>query len=76
MRLIIQKKDDSFCVGGDLGSMEEVKQGAADILKDDGPDIFEMATKILESFPRFNEVIVSTQLTYDGQGNHNEDDNA
>lgn len=72
MRLVIQRKDDGIYVGNEMEPLRKIKQGVAE--KIDEEEIFEMATAILVLFPRFNEVIVSTKLTYNVQEDNSKTD--
>ena len=58
MKLIVQRTDTTLVLGGKLSKEEQF-----DILADEGATIYEMATLILARFPRFKEVIISTELS-------------
>lgn len=58
MKLIVQKTDTTLVLGGKLSKEEQFE-----ILADEGAIIYEMATLILSRFPRFKEVIISTELS-------------
>ena len=58
MKLIVQRTDTTLVLGGKL-SMEE----QFDTLADEGATIYEMASQILARFPRFKEVIISTEIS-------------
>lgn len=58
MKLIVQRTDTTLVLGGKL-SMEE----QFETLADEGATIYEMAALILAKFPRFKEVIISTELS-------------
>ena len=64
MRLVVQRTVDGLEIGGDMESIREVNQETVQILKEDGPDVYDMATAILARFPRFKEVIVNTNISY------------
>ena len=58
MKLIVQRTDTTLVLGGKLSKEEQFE-----ILADEGAIIYEMATLILARFPRFKEVIISTELS-------------
>lgn len=58
MKLIVQRTDTTLVLGGKL-SMEE----QFETLADEGATIYEMASLILEKFPRFKEIIISTEIS-------------
>lgn len=70
MKLKVQKTNDEIVIGGNMESLEEAAQGGCEILIEDGPSVYKKAIEILEAYPRFKEVIVSTELTEDGQDNY------
>lgn len=63
MRLIVQKTDEGLEIGGDLESIKEINRDNAQIMIEDGPDVYDMAVAILKRFPRFKEVIVNTNIS-------------
>ena len=63
MKLKVQRTDTAILVGGCMKSLEEAEESGLEILEEDGPSVFEMAMNILESFPRFKEVVINTELT-------------
>ncbi len=67
MKLKVQRIKGDITIGGSMESLEEVKQGKAEVLKEEGPLVYKMAIAILEQNPQFNEVIVNTELTEDDQ---------
>lgn len=58
MKLIVQRTDTTLVLGGKLSKEEQFE-----ILAEEGAIIYEMATLILSRFPRFKEVIISTELS-------------
>ena len=58
MKLIVQRTDTTLVLGGKLSKEEQFET-----LADEGATIYEMATLILSRFPRFKEVIISTELS-------------
>ncbi len=58
MKLIVQRTDTTLVLGGKLSKEEQFET-----LADEGATIYEMATLILARFPRFKEVIISTELS-------------
>lgn len=72
MRLVVQRTVDGLEIGGDMESMKEVNQETAQIMKEDAPDIYDMASEILRRFPRFKEVVINTDLSYYQQSENQE----
>lgn len=70
MKLKVQNTNNQIIVGGCMESLKEAAQGGCEILVEDGPSVYKMAIEILETFPRFKEIIINTELTEDGQDNY------
>jgi len=70
MKLKVQKVNNEIVIGGNMKSLEEAAQGGCETLVEDGPSVYEMAIAILKAHPRFKEVIVSTELSEDGQDDY------
>jgi hypothetical protein len=67
MKLKVQNVNSQIMLGGNMESLEEAAQGGCDILIEDGPSVYKKAIEILETFPRFKEIIINTELTDDCQ---------
>ena len=67
MKLKVQNLNDQIVVGGCMESLKEAAQGGGEILVEDGPSVYKKAIEILETFPRFKEIIINTELTDDCQ---------
>lgn len=69
MRIKVQRICGEFCVSGDVDSLNNIKQDCKTMLEE-GQAIYESAVVLLEDHPRFNEIIINTELTDDGEDNH------
>ena len=65
MKLKVQRIDEEIVIGGGMESLNEAQNGGCEILVEDGPSVYKMAIGILEAYPRFKEVVISTELSND-----------
>lgn len=65
MKLKVQRIDEEIVIGGGMKSLNEAQNGGCEILVEDGPSVYKMAIGILEAYPRFKEVVISTELSND-----------
>jgi hypothetical protein len=72
MKLVVEKTVEGQEFGIGLDSIEELNQDTTDLLEEAGPDIYDMASAILDRFPGFNKVIICSNLTQNGQNNNKE----
>lgn len=60
MKLKIQRTDTALILGSKMS-----KEDDFETLADDGASVYEMAALILARYPRFKEIIISTELSDD-----------
>ena len=69
MKLKVQRIEGGFAVGGSIDSLKEAKEDSITLVEE-GPFVYEAAIILLKACPKFNEVIINTKLTDDGENNH------
>lgn len=75
MRIIVERTNSGNAVGFVLGPSDEQNQCTTEILEEDAPDVYDMASAILDRFPRLEKIIVCSKLNHDVQNNNKERDN-
>ena len=58
MKIKVQRTDTTLVLGGKMSLDDQFET-----LADDGAIIYEMAYEILKRFPRFKEIIISTEIS-------------
>ena len=75
MRIIVERTSSGHAVGFVLGPSDEQNQCTTEILEEDAPDVYDMASAILDRFPRLEKVIVCSKSTRNVQDYNKERDN-
>ena len=75
MRIIVERTNSGNAVGFVLGPSDEQNQCTTEILEEDAPDVYDMASAILDRFPRLEKVIVCSKSTRNVQDYNKERDN-